>query len=84
MGALQLRQRPVGVTGRTSPAPRPCYGHRMRWEEYPPRLLSEAEVDEIREGVESGLQGPILRKWVRLFLADHDERVRLERERGEG
>jgi hypothetical protein len=44
-------------------------------------LLSDAEVEEIREGVKSGLRGPVLLKWVKQLLADRDERVRLERER---
>jgi hypothetical protein len=44
-------------------------------------LLSDAEVEEIREGVKSGLRGPVLLKWVEQLLADRDERVRLELER---
>jgi hypothetical protein len=44
-------------------------------------MLTEAEVAEIREGVKQGLRGPVLLKWVEQLLADHDARVRLERER---
>jgi hypothetical protein len=45
------------------------------------RLLSDQEVEEIRVGVKSGIRGPVLSKWLEQLLADHDERVRLERER---
>ena len=46
-----------------------------------PKLLSDQEVEEIREGVNSGMGGPVVLKWIRQLLADHDERVRLQRER---
>ena len=45
-------------------------------------LLSDAEVEEIREGVKSGLRGPVMLKWIEQLLADRDERVRLERAAG--
>lgn len=44
------------------------------------RLLTDAEIAEIREGLKSGLRGPVLTKWAEQLLADHDERVRLEAE----
>ncbi len=43
-------------------------------------MLREAEVEEIRQGLDEGLHGPILRKWCRQLLEDHDDRVRLERD----
>ena len=46
-----------------------------------PRLLTDKEVEEIRAGVRDGLRGPLVLKWVELLLGDHDERVRLEKER---
>jgi hypothetical protein len=46
-----------------------------------PRLLTEAEIAEIRDGVKFGLRGPILLKWVEWLLADRDERIRLEQAR---
>ncbi len=42
-----------------------------------PRLLTDQEVEAIRNGVREGLRGPLLSKWVAQLLADHDERVRL-------
>ena len=31
------------------------------------------EADEIRAGVESGLRGPVVIKWIRQLLDDRDE-----------
>jgi hypothetical protein len=45
------------------------------------RLLTEAEIAQIRSGVQGGMRGPVLVKWVEQLLGDHDERVKLERER---
>ena len=44
-----------------------------------PRLLTDAEVEEIRMGLTQGLQGPVIGKWARQLLGDHDARVRLGR-----
>jgi hypothetical protein len=51
----------------------------MAWTE-PPRLLTDTEAKEIEDGVQSGMRGPILDRWVRQLLADRALRVRLERE----
>lgn len=53
----------------------------MAWTE-PLRLLTDQEVEEIRQGVAQGIRGPILDKWVRQLLADRDERVRLQHQDG--
>lgn len=45
-------------------------------------LLTEAQIAEIRDGVKSGLRGPVMLKWIEWLLADHDERVRLSRAAG--
>ena len=42
-----------------------------------PKLLSEAQVTEIRTGVREGIRGPVMLKWVEQLLADRDERIRL-------
>lgn len=47
-------------------------------------LLTEAQLREIREGVRTGIRGPVLTKWLEWLLADHDERVRLDGEREDG
>lgn len=44
-----------------------------------PRLLTDDEVEEIRTGLHQGLKGPVLVKWARELLADHDARVRIGR-----
>jgi hypothetical protein len=31
--------------------------------------------------VRDGVRGPVMLKWIRLLLEDHNERVRLEQER---
>jgi hypothetical protein len=46
-----------------------------------PKLLTQAQLEEIRADVRDGVHGPIMLKWIQLLLEDHDERVRLERER---
>ena len=51
------------------------------WGPDEPRLLTEREVEVIRSGISSGLRGPILQKWIEQLLADHDMRVKLDRER---
>lgn len=38
-------------------------------------MLTDAEADEIRQGVESGLRGPVVIKWIRQLLDDRDERL---------
>ena len=38
-------------------------------------MLTDVEADEIRRGVESGLRGPVVIKWIRQLLADPDERL---------
>jgi hypothetical protein len=40
-----------------------------------PRLLTDEELAEIRDGVRSGMRGPLMLKWVAMLLADHDARV---------
>ena len=42
---------------------------------YRPPVLTDAEADEIRQGVESGLRGPVVIKWIRELLDDRDERL---------
>jgi hypothetical protein len=41
-------------------------------------MLTDDEAEEIRRGLESGMRGPVLIKWVRLLLEDRDERLRHE------
>ncbi|HET9316248.1 MAG TPA: hypothetical protein VFQ51_11710 [Vicinamibacteria bacterium] len=41
------------------------------------RLLSDDEVEEIRVGLSTGMNGPVLVKWARQLLGDHDARVRI-------
>jgi hypothetical protein len=36
-------------------------------------MLSEAEVEEIRQGLRSGLRGPVLLKWCERLLAEREE-----------
>ncbi len=38
-------------------------------------MLTDEEADDIRQGLESGMRGPVLIKWVRQLLDDRDERV---------
>ena len=42
---------------------------------YRPPVLTDAEADEIRVGVESGLRGPAVIKWIRELLEDRDQRL---------
>ncbi len=42
---------------------------------YRPPVLTDAEADEIRWGVDSGLRGPVVLKWIRQLLDDRDERL---------
>ena len=35
-------------------------------------------------GVQDGIRGPVMLKWVRWLLDEHDELVRLEQERAKG
>jgi hypothetical protein len=59
---------------------RPRSEGRVPFEE-PRRLLTEDELQEIRDGVRFGMRGPIVLKWVEQLLGDHDERVRLDNAR---
>ncbi len=43
---------------------------------YRPPVLTDAEADEIRAGVEIGLHGPVIIKWMWQLLDDRDERLR--------
>jgi hypothetical protein len=45
-------------------------------------MLSDQQADDIRRGLEGGTRGPVLIKWVRLLLADRDERVKVMRDAG--
>jgi len=47
---------------------------------YRRRMLSDQQAEEIRRGLEGGTRGPVLIKWVRLLLADRDERVKAMRD----
>jgi hypothetical protein len=46
-----------------------------------PRILSDEEVAEIRDGVRSGLRGPVQTKWLGQLLADRDARVARDAEK---
>ena len=39
-------------------------------------MLSEAQVEEIRQGLRTGLRGPVLLKWCEHLLADRQELMR--------
>jgi hypothetical protein len=41
-------------------------------------MLTEREVEEIRQGVKDGIRGPIMLKWVEMLLHDRDERIARE------
>jgi hypothetical protein len=43
-------------------------------------MLTEAEVERIREGVRNGVRGPQTLTWVLKLLQDRDERVTRDRE----
>jgi hypothetical protein len=49
-----------------------------------PKLLTEAQLAEIRAGVKEGIRGPVMLKWIGQLLEDHDERVRLDQQRTKG
>jgi hypothetical protein len=36
-------------------------------------VLSDADLEEIRQGLRDGLRGPVLLKWCQQLLADRDE-----------
>ena len=38
-------------------------------------MLTEVDVEEIRQGLRDGLRGPILLKWCQQLLAERDELV---------
>src|SRR5262249_8997502 len=59
-------------TGRRAPSPSPYL-------RLPCVVLTDQQVEEIRRGVEAGMRGPVLLKWVRELLADRDERLAQER-----
>lgn len=50
----------------------------MAWSK-PPRLLSEKEVAEIRDGLATGIGGPWLTSVAASLMADHDARVAREK-----
>jgi hypothetical protein len=39
-------------------------------------MLTDADLEEIRQGLRDGLRGPILLKWCEKLLADRDELAR--------
>jgi hypothetical protein len=39
-------------------------------------VLTDADLEEIRQGLRDGLRGPVLVKWCEQLLADCDERAR--------
>jgi len=42
-------------------------------------MLSDAQADEIRQGLATGMRGPVLLKWCEQLLRDRQERVARER-----
>ena len=44
-------------------------------------MLTDAQADEIRQGLAAGMRGPALLKWCEQLLRDRDERVAGERAR---
>jgi hypothetical protein len=42
-------------------------------------MLSEEEVERIKQGVREGMRGPIMLSWVQKLLSDRDERVLRDR-----
>jgi hypothetical protein len=42
-------------------------------------LLTEAEVERIRQGLRDGIVGPIMLAWVERLLKDRDERIERDR-----
>jgi len=47
------------------------------------KLLTEDQLAEIRPSVKEGIRGPVMLKWVRWLLDEHDELVRLEQGQAE-
>lgn len=46
-------------------------------------MLTDAQADEIKRGLTSGMRGPVLIKWVEQLLADREQRVAEEKKRAE-
>jgi len=42
-------------------------------------MLSEEEVERIRQGVREGIRGPIVLSWVEKLLSDREERLSRDR-----
>ena len=42
-------------------------------------MLTDAQADEIRRGLTTGMRGPVLLKWCEQLLKDRDERVARQR-----
>jgi hypothetical protein len=42
-------------------------------------MLSEEDVERIRQGVREGIRGPIVLSWVQKLLLDREERVLRDR-----
>ncbi len=73
-----LNAAPIGALRLDSTAPLSTWARRTHPGNphcYPPTMLTDAEADEIRQGLEAGMRGPVLIKWVRQLLDDRDERV---------
>ena len=48
------------------------FGSRRRYRRV---VLTEVDLEEIRQGLRDGLRGPILLKWCQQLLAERDELV---------
>ena len=48
------------------------FGSRRRYRRV---VLTEVDLEEIRQGLRDGLRGPILLKWYQQLLAERDELV---------
>jgi hypothetical protein len=46
-------------------------------------MLTDAQADEIKQGLASGMRGPVLLKWVELLVADRAGRVAEEKRQAE-
>jgi hypothetical protein len=46
-------------------------------------ILSDAQAEEIKQGLAIGMRGPVLIKWVEQLLADRAERVAEEKRKAE-
>jgi hypothetical protein len=42
-------------------------------------VLTEAEVERIRQGLREGIVGPVVLTWVERLLEDRDERIERDR-----